>query len=209
LKRRFTALVAALATGWACAQAPTQPGDSTATAREPGGPAATPSTEVAARACCTALAGAVVTLEIVETLNSSRNARGDAFAIRVVEAVTSDGVVVIPAGTVGRGEVVHAAAARGGGAPGELLIAARSLALPGHAAPLRGLKLGVTGGDNSGMALGVSLAAGPFALFIRGREIEIPAGTRVTAKLAADVTTAPPVPAVPTVPLSVPSPAAP
>lgn len=154
-------------------------------------------------------AGTVVSLEILDTLNSSRNARGDAFAIRVVEAITVDGVVVVPAGIVGRGEVVHAAAARGGGAPGELLIAARSLDLPGPAAPLRGLKLGVTGGDNSGMALGVSLAAGPFAMFIRGREIEIPAGTRVTAKLAADVTAAPPVPAVPTVPPSVPSPAAP
>ena len=57
--------------------------------------------------------------------------------------------------------------------------------------PLRGLKLGVAGADNSGMAIGVSLAAGPFAMFIRGREIEIPALTRVEAKVASEVSLTP------------------
>lgn len=142
-------------------------------------------------ACCTVPANTTVELEILDLLNSSQHKRGDTFRLRVAEPLVLDGVTLIPAGVLGLGEVVHAAAARGGGAPGELLIAARGLDVDGQKLRLRGLKLGVTGGDNSGMALGVSFAAGPFAMYIRGREIEIPAGTRVNARLAGEATLPP------------------
>lgn len=204
MRQLFTVFVATLATGLACAQ----PAPPSAPAADPGpGQPLAPAAPTTANAtvCCSAPASTVVALEILDTLNSSRHRRGDAFALRVAEAVVVDGTVVIPVGTTGRGEVVHAAAARGGGAPGELLIAARTLDLDGRSIPLRGLKLGVTGGDNSGMAIGVSLAAGPFALFIRGHEIEIPAGTRVTAKLAQDVPATP----VPQIDASAPAPVEP
>ena len=150
-----------------------------------------PASSAPEHACCRVPANTVVDLEILDLLDSYQHKRGDKFRIRVVTSVAIDGTSLIAAGTLGVGEIVHAAAARGGGAPGELLIAARSLDIDGQPAPLRGLKLGVTGDDNSGMALGVSFAAGPFAMFIRGREIEIPAGTRVSARLAQDVTLTP------------------
>lgn len=134
--------------------------------------------------------GTPVIIEIAEPLASSTNKRGDVFAITLVEPLLLDGVERLPRGTRGTGEIVHAAAARGGGAPGELLIAARTLETPQGQLPLRGFKLGATGDDNSGMALGVSLAAGPFAMFIRGREIQIPAGTRGIAKTKAAATPA-------------------
>lgn len=152
-------------------------------------------------ACCTVPANTTVELEILDLLNSSQQKRGDKFRLRVAEPLVLDGVTLIPSGIQGMGEVVHAAAARGGGAPGELLIAARWLDIDGQSLRLRGLKLGVTGGDNSGMALGVSFAAGPFAMYIRGREIEIPAGTRVNARLADDATLAP-APTQPVFPVS-------
>lgn len=142
-------------------------------------------------ACCRVPANTIVDLEILDPLNSYQHKRGDKFRVRVVNPVMVQDRTLIPAGTLGVGEIVHAAAARGGGAPGELLIAARSLDVDGQPAPLRGLKLGLAGGDNSGMALGVSLAAGPFAMFIRGHEVEIPAGTRVNARLAQDLAPAP------------------
>lgn len=129
--------------------------------------------------------GTVVVIEVGQSLASSTHKRGDIFPIQLVEPLLLDGAVLLPQGTRGTGEIVHAAAARSGGAPGELLIAARSLETPTGTLPLRGFKLGATGGDNSGMALGVSLAAGPFALFIRGREIVIPAGTRGMARTKA------------------------
>lgn len=197
MKRSLIALAAILAACLARAQEP----EAAAPAIESMPPAAlvpeavptvalAPDATTGDSACCIAPAGTQVALEILDTLNSSRNKRGDAFAIRLLEPVVVNGMIVIPAGTAGTGEVVHTAAARSGGAPGELLIAARKLDLGDRSATLRGLKLGVTGGDNSGMALGVSFAAGPFAMFIRGREIEIPAGTHVVAKLAAAVTAA-------------------
>ena len=137
-------------------------------------------------ACCRLAAGTAVELEITESINSSQRKRGDRFGLRLAHPLRIGDTIVVPSGTPAVGEVVHASAARGGGAPGELLLAARHLDAAGVQAPLRGLKLGATGGDNSRMALGVSFAAGPFAMFIRGREIEIPALTRVVAKVAAD-----------------------
>ncbi|MNN12740.1 hypothetical protein D3C81_1257430 [compost metagenome] len=131
-------------------------------------------------------AGTPVAIEIAEALASSTHKRGDVFAITLIEPLLRDGVEYLPQGTHGTGQIVHAAPARGGGAPGELLIAARTLETSQGPLLLRGFKLGATGDDNSGMALGVSMAAGPFAMFIRGREIVIPAGTRGLAKTMAN-----------------------
>jgi hypothetical protein len=127
-------------------------------------------------------AGTTLVIELGQTLTSHAQKRGDHFPILLAEPLLVDCAEVLPRGTRGTGQIVHAAAARGGGAPGELLISARSLETPQGPRLLRGFKLGATGEDNSGMALGVSTAIGPFAMFIRGREIEIPAGTRGIAK---------------------------
>jgi hypothetical protein len=136
--------------------------------------------------CCRVVAGTVIDLEIAEPITSWQHKRGDKFQLRLAQPLVVDGRLLVPAGTTGVGEIVHAAAARGGGAPGELLIAARHLDVDGGQLLLRGMKLGGSGGDNSGMAFGVSFAAGPFAMFIRGHEIEIPAGARAYAKVAED-----------------------
>lgn len=189
MTRLVIALVAAFAMNGVWAQAPL--------ATDAATPGISPSIESTSAAhstdseCCRVPANTVIALEILDVLNSSRHKRGDKFRLRVISPVVIDGMSLIATDTLGVGEIVHAAPARGGGAPGELLIAARSLDVDGHVVPLRGLKLGVTGGDNSGMALGVSFAAGPFAMFIRGREIEIPAGTQVHAKVAQDLVLAP------------------
>lgn len=137
--------------------------------------------------CCRIAAGTPVELEITETISSSQRKRGDKFALRLHAPLSIEGATVVPAGATGVGQVVHAAAARGGGKPGELLLAARYLDHGGTQLPLRSLKFGVTGKDNTGVALGVSMAIGPFAHFIRGHEIEIPAGTIVSARIAQDV----------------------
>lgn len=137
--------------------------------------------------CSLVPAGSTLELEIAQALNSAVQKRGDRFAITLHAALVHEGVVVIPAGTTGMGEVVHADKSRGGGKPGELLIAARYLELDGEQVPLRGLKLGGQGRDQTKAALGAAFVVGPLAHFIRGKEIEIPAGTIVTAKLAQDL----------------------
>lgn len=176
--------------GMAVAQTPGPASEATATA---------PALTAVDSACCRVAAGTVIDLEIAEPITSWQHKRGDKFQLRLAQPLVVDGRLLAPAGTTGVGEIVHAAAARGGGAPGELLIAARSLDVDGGRLPLRGMKLGGSGGDNSGMALGVSFAAGPFAMFIRGHEIEIPAGTRANAKVAEDAAL-PESPAVPNPP---------
>ena len=150
--------------------------------------AATPAVmpAVATAECCRVAAGAAVELEIAQALSSAAQKRGDKFAIRLHAPLVHAGTVVIPAGTVGVGEIVHADRSRGGGKPGELLIAARYLELDGGQIPLRGLKFGGQGQDQSKAAVGAAFVVGPLAHFIRGKEIEIPAGTIVTAKLAQD-----------------------
>lgn len=131
-------------------------------------------------------AGSVLVLETLEPLNSSKLKRGDKFALRLADALTVDGVELLAAGTPGVGEVIHAEAAHGGGTPGELLVAARYLETGGQRIPLRAFRVGVVGKDNTNLALGVALAVGPFAHFVRGREIEIPAHTRGEARVAQD-----------------------
>jgi hypothetical protein len=129
-------------------------------------------------------AGTVIELELAEPVSSRIGKHGDRFAFRLHAPVLLDGVVVLPAGTPGVGEIVHADRARGGGKPGELILAARYLELGDVHLPLRGMKLGLAGKDNSNRTMAVAIALGPIAHFIHGGEIEIPVGTVAQAKLA-------------------------
>lgn len=174
------AALAAACSAWAGAQTPAA--DPPAT-----GPTAAVFAEPGSGECCRIAAGTAVELEIVDPLSSGHHQRGHRFAIRLHAPLRDGDVVVVPAGTPGVGEIVHADRSRGGGKPGELLLAARHLEFNGVQIPLRGLKLGGQGLDRTRTALGVAVAAGPFAHFIRGREIEIPAYTLVNAKLAQEL----------------------
>lgn len=202
MSRYLGGLAVLLAAGIACAQS-TQDPPAAIVAAEPGAPAmAVPGAAAEAQAqaqaqasatvagCACIPAGTIVDLEILETLNSAQHKRGDRFRMKLSAPVEIEGATALLAETPAVGEIVHASPGRGGGKPGELLIAARFVDDGERQVPLRGLKLGVSGKSTAGLAFGVAMAAGPlapFALFIRGREIEIPSGTLVHARLAADV----------------------
>lgn len=173
-------LVMALLPGHAAAQ------DASAPAAGPA--AAAPALVANPESCCRLAAGTLVDVEILDPLRSDKQQRGDKFALRVTVPVLLDGKVLIPAGTLGEGQIVHASPSHGGGQPGELLLAARFLDLGGQTIPLRGLKLGqsTTGRDNSALSAGMAPALGLFTLFIHGTEIEIPPHTEGVAKLAQD-----------------------
>jgi hypothetical protein len=154
-----------------------------------------PATETAAlaqsqdtsSACCRIADGTAVTIEILEPLNSALLKRGDKFRLRLAETVLVESQPVLASGLEGVGEIVHAEKSRSGGKAGELLIAARYLETSGTQVPLRGLKVGGRGKDNTNAAMATSFAVGPFALFVRGREIVIPAGTLAQAKIAKEL----------------------
>ena len=141
-------------------------------------------------------AGTPIEIEIRDTLDSKTSQRGDKFAFVLHAPISIDGQVVIPAGTPGVGEIVHAERARGGGKPGELILAARYLDFEGRQVKLRGMKLGTVGDDKSGKALGLSFipVVGLFT-YVRGGETVVPQGALAGAKLAEAFTVAAPEPA--------------
>jgi hypothetical protein len=152
-------------------------------------------------------AGTVIELALTQQVGSKISKRGDRFGIRLTEDLKLDDATLLPAGTEGEGEVVHAAPGKMGGGPGELLLAARFLDRDGVRVPLKAFKVGRSGKNNVDNAVLVGMVVGPFALFVQGGEVVIPAGTIANAKLAADLPAPPaPVPSTPAAPTPAPSP---
>lgn len=165
---------------------------------------ALPSTTVDAGPCCTLPDGTAVQLEIAEALNSKTAQRGQRFKLRLAAPLQEAEGVLVPVGTEGVGEVIHAARAGAGGKAGELILAARFLNGPGGEIKLRGMKLGGIGKDQrdsaSALLIGTAVAApilAPVALLVRGGNLEIPMGMPAQAKLAGSLHL-PPLPATAT-----------
>jgi hypothetical protein len=132
-------------------------------------------------------------VELTEAVSSKTAVEGGRFGIRLAQDLQVDGHPVLLAGAVGYGEVIDAAAGGIAGRPGKLVLVARSLdAGPVHV-PLRGFHLGASGRDSSKLAIGLTATpyVGVLALAIPGGNVAYPAGTRVTAKVAADVPISP------------------
>lgn len=140
---------------------------------------AAPTTPTVASGCCVLADGTVVELEIAEPLSTKTAQRGQRFKLRLASAVRIGDAVALPAGIEGVGEVVHADRARAAGKPGELLLAARTLNGPNGEIKLRGFKFGGSGENRTTAAFWI-----PLGFFVRGGQVEVPAGARAHAKLA-------------------------
>ncbi len=147
-------------------------------------------------ACCVVPAGTIVTVEIVDALDARKVKSGDQFKIRLVEPVLIGGATIVPAGAAGVGEVIDAKPPGFAGRPARLILAARYLESGGVRLPLQSFKLGGAGEDNTKAAAVVTVAVGVIGLAVPGGDVAFPAGTRATAKIAADTKTAP-LPAAP------------
>jgi hypothetical protein len=181
---------------FACAQ------DVAAPSSEPAHPAVeapvappTPQPEVAASAAAAPAvppavvkAGSYIQIEIAEGLSSQNRVHGDKYALKLAAPIMLNGKVVVPAGTPGVGQVVSASKAGMIGKPGELLLAARYLEYQGAQIPLRGMKLGGVGADNTDVAFVASMVFIGAALLFPGGEIRVPEGTKAAAKLGVDLT---------------------
>jgi hypothetical protein len=130
-----------------------------------------------------------VDIEIVDPLDSKTNKPNDSFKIKLAEPIEIGGKILVPAGTPGMGEVVHASKARAAGKPGELILAARYLDYNGTRIPLRSFKYGKSVGKNNvDKAAAVAIVvASPLALFVVGGQVRIPSGTIANAKTSMDV----------------------
>lgn len=130
-------------------------------------------------------ANTVVELETLDGVSSRTSQVHDTFRLRVSRDVLVDGRVAIPAGSEGLGQVVHAARSSVGGKAGELIVAARWVRAPGVEVRLRS-GFGAAGAQRAGATLATTIAFGVLGMLVHGKELELPAGTALSARVAAD-----------------------
>jgi hypothetical protein len=148
--------------------------------------------------CCVVPAGTAVAVRLVDPVGTHDAKTGDTFRLRLAAPVIVGGQVVLPAGAAGLGRVVQSSGPGLGGKGAKLVVAAEYLVAPNRTVPLQGLQLAGTGKDRSLTANAASLVGGfifmPLGLVglaVRGGEVEVPAETTATAKIAEAVTLPP------------------
>jgi hypothetical protein len=135
-------------------------------------------------------AGTTVQLEFVETMSSATSKTGQTFALRLREPIMIDGRPVVPAGTMGGGEVIDASRSGIGGRSGKLILSGRFIEFQGQRVRIRGLQSLLAGTDRSRTVVNATILVpqvGFLVGFIQGGDIVVPVGTAATAQLATDL----------------------
>lgn len=162
--------------------------------------AAPPALPLPVADCCIIKALTPVRLAITSPISSNAITPGQLFAITLSEPILLDGGRSIPAGTPGQGEVVHAARSGMAGKPGELVLAARYLDYQGVRIPLRSMRFGGAGKDQTNLAFAATTAVGLFGMVITGGEVRVLAGSPADAKISTDIRIDPALLAAPATP---------
>jgi hypothetical protein len=131
-------------------------------------------------------AGTPVVVSLDTELSTQTSLLGDSFAVTVVHDVLQDGVIVIPKGTRGRGEITFVTKKGAFGKPGIIGIALRDLDLNGRQVLLDG-RFREEGGNNNGAAAATMFAVGVFAAVVKGKMAVIPAGRELKARTGEDI----------------------
>ena len=157
----------------------------------PASPPASVAADTPCATCVTIPALTPVRVEILAPLGSKISKTGDMFPLRLAAPIALDGHVLVPGGTTGMGEVIHAKKGGGSGSAGELVLAVRYLDVGGRRLRLRSLHLASEGRSNIGTvnAINVGSAASPLPIgligfFITGGQATIAQGTIADARTA-------------------------
>ena len=127
--------------------------------------------------------GTVVMLELMSNVNANNVKSGEVVDFRVLNDVRSEGVVVIPAGSVARGQVVAASKNGMFGTPGELTIAIKSaVAVDGTHVPLTSSNLNSDGQDKLVVSVVLTVLC-LFGFLIKGGSAEISQGAQLSASV--------------------------
>jgi hypothetical protein len=143
-----------------------------------------------------------VRLKLMQNLTSATSRVNEKVDFEVMEAVKVGGVVVIDQGAPAIATVTEASPKKSFGRSGKLNVNIDHVRLVnGERASLRAIK-GGSGGSRTGVMTGAVVAtaiiffpAAPLFFFIKGKNIEIPKGTEITAYIAADTIVSLPQPA--------------
>lgn len=130
-------------------------------------------------ATVTLRANSLVPLRMLQSLSSDATAPGTRFKLEVTDDINVEDTIVIPAGSIAEGEVIHAAKSGMLGKAGELSISARVLYVGTRTIRLHAA-LGTAGANKTNLAF--------FIPFARGGKVEVPEGTELIARVAADET---------------------
>ena len=130
-------------------------------------------------------AGTMVSLELVNEVNSKMNP-GQTVDFRVMSDVKADGVVVIPAGSSAKGQVLNASKNKMLGTPGEVTIQVKSVnAIDGTRIPLSGSSFTSEGDSKLVTSLVLTFLCG-FGFLMKGGSGIITPGTTFDATVASN-----------------------
>ena len=131
-------------------------------------------------------AGTPVIVSLDAELSTQTSLLGDSFAVTVVHDVLQDGVIIVPKGTRGRGEVTFVTKKGAFGKPGIIGIALRDMELNGRQVLLDG-RFREEGGNNNGAAAATMFAVGIVAGLVKGKTGVIPAGRELKGRTGEDI----------------------
>jgi len=133
-------------------------------------------------------AGTLIILETVQAFQSDLATPGMTIDFKVRSDVKVKGEVVIKAGTMAKGQVVRAQKAKGVGKAGHIEIQVRSVeAVDGQEVLLTGGNLHQEGEDKQTAALVLGILLCILFLTKKGKNAEIPVGTRVDGTVATNM----------------------
>ena len=138
--------------------------------------------------------GTPVKLRLTRTISSANAQVGDRVDFEVLDAISVNGIVVIPKGSIAWGTVTAAHKKRRMGRGGKLNVNIDSVRLAdGEKDALRAVN-DKKGGGHVGAMTGAMVATGivffpaaPLFLFMHGKDITIPKGTEITAYTNGDM----------------------
>ena len=130
-------------------------------------------------------AGTMVSLELVNKVTSDMKA-GETVDFRVMSDVKTDGVVVIPAGSIAKGQVLSVSKNKLLGTPGEVSIQVKSVnAIDGTRVALSGSSFTAEGNGKLAASLILTFLCG-FGFLIKGGKGEIIPGTTFEATVSSN-----------------------
>ncbi len=141
-------------------------------------------------------AGTPVEIELADKVTTNKQKPGATFAIRLAQPLIVSGMVVLPAGALGQGEVIDSAGPSIGGKPAAMVLAADYVGAGRKRVPLSA-ELAAHGHDNSEPAMVLKLGGiatmplGVIGTIVPGGAVTFQSGTVAWARVSSDVTLAP------------------
>ena len=130
--------------------------------------------------------GTVINIELTEELSSKKNHVDDDVPLKTLDNIIINDVVVVPAGSLVSGKVTKCTGSGLFGRAGKLEFTINSVkSVNGVEIPLQYTEKREAGSDDGAVAVAaaVSIIGG---LFMKGKNVSFPAGSKMTAKVVAD-----------------------